>query len=119
VFSKDSIVISNTINYTGWKIINIVSLEKIYSKIIILNNIAIIILVSIIVLIIFSSLILSKTLTKPIEELIKKIQKVGIERKIYIQRGVEEKELEAYEVILTETGRLVIKDFHGLRPDKG
>ncbi|WHH61123.1 sensor histidine kinase [Petroclostridium sp. X23] len=76
VFGKESIIISNTIDYTDWKIIRIVSSDKIYRDTNKLKTIATYISVVFIIISLSASLVLSSTLTKPITELTHKVKLV-------------------------------------------
>lgn len=76
VFGKDSIIVSNTVDYSGWKIIRIIPMDKIHQDTLIIKKVAIFMLILFLFLSLSVSLILSHTLTKPISELNKKIKLV-------------------------------------------
>lgn len=76
VFGNDSIIVSDTIAYSGWKLINIISTDKIYSDVSSLKKVAIYISLFFIILSLIIALILSSSFTRPILELNKKIKLV-------------------------------------------
>jgi two-component system sensor histidine kinase YesM len=76
VFGKDSIIVSNTIDYSDWKIIRIISADKIHRDTNALGTVALSIFILFIIFSLSASLVLSFTLTKPIKELNNKIKLV-------------------------------------------
>lgn len=76
VFGQDSIIVSETIDYSDWKIINVISTAKIYKDISIVKNVALSVFILFILISISASVILSHNLTKPISELNEKIKLV-------------------------------------------
>lgn len=76
VFGEDSIIVSNTIEYSEWKIIKVISTRRIYKDTSAVRTVAIIVSIIFIILSLSVSIILSLTLTKPILELNKKIKLV-------------------------------------------
>ncbi len=78
VFGKESIILSDTLNFSGWKVVRIINADHIYEK---TNELAPWALISMGILIILSwivSLILSHSFTKPIRDLRKHIHKVEV-----------------------------------------
>lgn len=76
VFGKQSIIVSNTVEFSDWKIIRVISIEKIYKETNKLGYVAILISLFFILLSFSTSFALSIGLTKPILELDKKIKLV-------------------------------------------
>ncbi len=76
VFGKDCIIVSDTIDYSGWKLIRIINTDKIYSSVNMLGRITIYVFMVFIVVALAASLLLSVSITRPIVELNKKIKKV-------------------------------------------
>jgi two-component system, sensor histidine kinase YesM len=74
VFGQDSIIISNTIEYSDWKIIKVISTKKLYKDTTAVTTVSVIVSIVFTILALSASLILSLTLTKPILELNKKIK---------------------------------------------
>lgn len=74
VFGKDSIIVSSTIDYTNWKIIRVLSSQKVHQNTSALKNIALYLFVAFIFISLLSSFILSSTLTSPIKELNRKFK---------------------------------------------
>lgn len=76
VFGKESIILSDTLNFSGWKVVRIINSEHIYEK---TNQLAPLALMALGILFILTwmiSLILSHSFTKPIRELHQHILKV-------------------------------------------
>ncbi|WP_070000430.1 sensor histidine kinase [Cellulosilyticum sp. I15G10I2] len=73
VFGKRSILVSNSVNYTGWQIIRIIKMDGIYQLIYSSIQIDIIILIILIVAGIISSYAVSKSITDPILKLRKSV----------------------------------------------
>lgn len=76
VFGKDSIIVSSTIEYSDWKIIKVISTDKIYKDTNKLGGIAIYVSIFFILAALCASLFLSTAITKPISELNEKIKLV-------------------------------------------
>lgn len=76
LFGKDCIIVSDTIDYSGWKLIRIINTDKIYSSVNMLGKITIYIFMVFVLLALTASLLLSVSITKPIVELNKKIKRV-------------------------------------------
>lgn len=76
VFGKDCIIVSDTIDYSGWKLIRIINTDKIYRSVNMLGKITIYIFMFFVLVALTASLLLSVSFTKPIVELNKKIKKV-------------------------------------------
>ena len=76
VFGKDSIIISNTIEYSNWKIIKVISTDRIYKDTSTVRNVTIMVSFLFILIALSVSFILSHTVTKPILELNKKVRLV-------------------------------------------
>lgn len=76
VFGNDSIIISNTINYTDWKIIRVVSSRKIHNDIGHIEKGAIYTFVIFIFISVLASFAISSALTNPIKELNKKFKSI-------------------------------------------
>lgn len=76
VFNKKSTILSDTLDYSKWKVIRIINSDNIYSR---SNALAPIVIASLIILIIITwiiSLLLSSSFTKPVRELMHNIQQV-------------------------------------------
>lgn len=96
VFKKDSIIVSDTINYSDWKIIRIINTDKIFRSINMLGKITIYIFIIFIIISLSASLFLSISFTKPISELndeIKKVEKGDLSLSIIPSRNDELGEL--------------------------
>jgi two-component system sensor histidine kinase YesM len=76
VFGKDSIIVSNTIDYSAWKIIRIISADKIHRDTNTLRTVATYAFMLFTVLSLCTSFVFSYNLTKPIRELNNKIKLV-------------------------------------------
>lgn len=76
IFGKDSIVVSDTIDYSGWKLIRIINTDKIYRSVNMLGKITLYIFMIFVLVTLTASLLLSVSFTKPIVELNKKIKRV-------------------------------------------
>lgn len=76
VFGDDSIILSNTIDFSNWKIIKVISSRKIHQDTINLETMAVYIFIIYIFISFIVSLILSLTLTNPITELNNKFKSV-------------------------------------------
>ncbi len=76
VFGNDSIIVSNTIEYTGWKFIRVISSQKIHRETNSLETIAIYMFFVFLLICFYASLALSKTVTNPIQELNQKFKLV-------------------------------------------
>ena len=76
VFGQDSIIVSNTIKYSNWKIIKVISTKKIQKDTSSIRIVATIVSIVFMILSLSASFFLSLTLTKPILELNKKIKLV-------------------------------------------
>lgn len=77
VFGKQSIIVSNTIDYSDWKIIRVMSTDKIYDETSKVGSIALSVSILLFIIVSFSvSYVLSYTLTKPILELKEKVKLV-------------------------------------------
>ena len=68
VFGNDSIIVSNTIEYTGWKFIRVISSQKIHRETNSLETIAIYMFFVFLLICFYASFALSKTVTNPIKE---------------------------------------------------
>ncbi len=77
VFGNDSIIISNTVEYTDWKIIRVISSQKIHRETHTLEKIAIYVFFAFLFICFSASLVLSTTFTRPIKELNKKFKLVA------------------------------------------
>jgi len=98
VFGKDIIIVSDTIDYSDWKLIRIINTDKIYSSVNMLGKITIYIFMVFILVSLIASLLLSVSFTKPIVELnknIKKVEKGDLSVAIKIDRKDELGELSA------------------------
>jgi two-component system, sensor histidine kinase YesM len=69
VFGNNSIIVSNTIDFTDWKIIRVISSQKIHEDIGYIENGAIFIFIIFICISVLASFVISSALTKPIKEL--------------------------------------------------
>lgn len=76
VFGEDSIIISNTIDYSDWKIIKVISTKSIYKDTNSVKTLTITVSIIFMVLSLSVSILLSITLTRPILELNSKIRLV-------------------------------------------
>ncbi|MGI6777595.1 MAG: sensor histidine kinase [Acetivibrionales bacterium] len=76
VFGKGSIIVSDTIDYSGWKLIRIINTDKIYRSVNMLGQITLYIFIFSILFSLIASLLLSVSFTKPIVELNQKIKRV-------------------------------------------
>ncbi len=76
VFGNDSIIVSNTIEYTGWKFIRVISSQKIHRETNSLETIAIYMFFVFLLICFYASFALSKTVTNPIKELNQKFKLV-------------------------------------------
>jgi two-component system sensor histidine kinase YesM len=76
VFGKESIILSDTLNFSGWKVVRIINSDHIYEKTNQLAPLALIALGILFILTWMISLILSHSFTKPIRELHQHILKV-------------------------------------------
>jgi two-component system sensor histidine kinase YesM len=76
VFGNDSIIVSNTIEYTDWKFIRVISSQKINSETNSLETIAVYMFFIFLLICFFASFTLSKTVTNPIKELNQKFKLV-------------------------------------------
>lgn len=98
VFGKDCIIVSDTIDYSGWKLIRIINTDKIYSSVNMLGRMTIYIFMVFVLVALTASLMLSVSITKPIVELNKKIKRVekgDLSAVISIERQDELGELSA------------------------
>ena len=69
VFGSKSVIVLNTVNYSEWKIIRVISSKKIYRDINFIERWALIIFVILCLIFIVASFIISSFLTRPIKEL--------------------------------------------------
>jgi two-component system, sensor histidine kinase YesM len=76
VFNKDSIIVSDTINYSDWKLIRIINTDKIFRSVNMLGKISLYIFLFFILVSLIASLLLSVSFTKPVVELNNKIKRV-------------------------------------------
>lgn len=76
VFGEDSIIVSSTIEYSDWKIIQVINTSKIYKDTKTVRTVTLIVSIIFFILSLSFSFFLSLTLTKPILELSKKIKLV-------------------------------------------
>lgn len=76
VFKKDSIVVSDTIDHSDWKLIRIINTDKIFRSVNMLGKITLYIFIIFIIVSLIASLFLSISFTKPILELISEIKNV-------------------------------------------
>lgn len=76
VFKKDSIIASETIEYSDWKLIRIINTDKVFHSVNVLGKITLYICMFFIPISLIASLIISVYFTKPIVELNNKIKKV-------------------------------------------
>lgn len=76
VFGNDSIILSNTIDFSNWKIIKVISSRKIHQDTINLETAAVYIFIIYLIISLIISLILSSALTNPIMELNNKFKSV-------------------------------------------
>ena len=98
IFGKDCIIVSDTIDYSGWKLIRIINTDKITSSVNMLGRITIYIFMVFALVSLAASLLLSVSITKPIVELNKKIKRVekgDLSAAISINRDDELGELSA------------------------
>lgn len=76
VFKKDSIIVSDTIDYSDWKLIRIINTDKIFRSVNMLGKISLYIFLFFILVSLIASLLLSVSFTKPVVELNNKIKRV-------------------------------------------
>lgn len=76
VFGNNSIIVSNTIGFTDWKIIRVISAQKIHEDIGYIENGAIFIFIIFIFISVLASFAISSALTSPIKELNSKFKAI-------------------------------------------
>lgn len=76
VFKKDSIIVSDTIDYSDWKLIRIINTDKVFRSVNDLSKYTIYIFIFFVVVALIASLLISVSFTKPIIELNNRIKKV-------------------------------------------
>lgn len=76
VFKKDSIIVSDTIDYSDWKLIRIINTDKVFRSVSTLSKYTIYIFIFFIIVSLIASLMISVSFTKPIIELNNRIKKV-------------------------------------------
>lgn len=76
VFGSNSIIVSNTINFTDWKIIRVISSQKIHKDIEYIERGAVYIFIIFIFISVLVTYAISSTLTKPIKELNSKFKSI-------------------------------------------
>lgn len=76
VFGNNSIITSNTIDTTDWKIIRVISSQKVHQDIRFIENGAVAIFIIFIIIAVLASFAISSTLTNPINELNSKFKAI-------------------------------------------